>query len=503
MGREHKDIYIFISDDAGKYYRAVQSSDGSYSITKNSRPYPIECNPSNLLDSEMEFGTNPKYFSLNRSISYPLDFIKDGAAILRHLYYNGKGVEQKAYITVIEWNGSIYELSYKGRFDFSEKKEQPKSAVFSVPTVDDSAWGILSENDDTVYSIECNETNPAAIPVLFDGIKLKNKYTFQTVQSPISHLSTLNILSVPLVLVNEDGDSYNVVTKNQNYFEFNTPAEILQSDSWFLTSPYAIPNLKIEGSYKFSWSSTTGIGGTLEIFIATNKGKTYRLFSTANPTRVPLVPGKIYTIPIDITFDLLPNEQVYLYFVMTNGSNFTVNTITTNIAVSTETEAEDVIAYGIRSIDLLKQIVAKATNNRYTVSSEFLSQNNKDVLFSGDSLRGVPNAKIYTSFYDFFKTFDSLYFVAMKDTNGSISLEKATEVYRTDSTIIDLGEIIDVSLSPAKEYMFNEFMTGSPRQDFRRPSGRLEFNSVNTFSLPVINSKKKYDNVSRYRLGCY
>ncbi len=173
MNRNQKNIYCFLKDDLGKYYKATQKVNGDYVITTQGQPFPISINPINLLDSELEFATNTKYNSMVRAVTQPLQFIKDGAAILRHMYHLKKGTEQKFYVIVVEWNGSLtparYELSYSGRIDFSEKTENPKEGKFTVPVVDDSAWGIISQRDEIEYAIDCTQSNPKAVKVLIDG----------------------------------------------------------------------------------------------------------------------------------------------------------------------------------------------------------------------------------------------------------------------------------------------------------------------------------------------
>src|ERR1035437_9029548 len=245
--RQQKNLYCFISDENKMFIRAVQEPNGNYTISKSSQPYPIDHNPSNLLNCQIEFGTNNKYFSLARSLQYPLDFIKDGAAILRNLYFLGKGREQKAYLTIIQWNGSVYELCYYGKFDFKKKDEDSKAGMFSIPVIDDSAWGVLSQNDDVTYAIDCSPTNPKAIKVLFDGITLENRFTFQTIQSIIVHNSSNQSFIIPFVLVNQDGDSAGVLTKDQTFESFNQFTidilpYILANKTFFFTTFYGINN---------------------------------------------------------------------------------------------------------------------------------------------------------------------------------------------------------------------------------------------------------------------
>lgn len=523
--RNQKDTYCFITDEAGKFYIAQQRVSGDYRISSNSQPYPISFNPTNLKDAPVEFGTNEKYFSLNRSVSYSLNFIKDGAAILRQFYHQGKGKEAKAYLTIIDWNGTrnLYELTYFGKFAFREKEEDPKSGMFSVPCVDDSAWGVLQNNDSVQYAIECNERNPKAIRVLFDGMTLVNKYTFQTVQAPIVHNSISDGIgattaTIPFVLINQDGDSVGIVAKSQNFFKLTTIPPDHDTQGWFFSTAYAISNITVEGSYKFQWNIEYPVSPT--VFLA---GTTLNLYTTEEPgfpngrkypvyNRPYLEPaftnGSIHSINFNITgINLSVDAKMFL--VITIGETYPTNTnlvvtpIVTNIVVSTRTTTQSQIAYGLRPLDLLQTLVSKATNGRFTINSLFFAVNNKDIAFSGDSLRNIPNAKIYSSVADFFETFSSLYWMAFRTIIGQLWMEKAIEVYKQSTTLLDIGDAIDVKLSANNSYDCNEVEVGSPDVDLRHPSGRLEFNTTNTFSLPVFSTKKKYEIVTKYRLGCF
>ena len=150
MREYQRNIYVFISDENRKFLRATHGANGIYTVTRSTQPYPVSYNPTNMNLSEIEIKTNDEYFSPTRFVTGQYEFVKDAAAILRDLYYNGKGSEQKCYMTVISWNGDagIYELSLYGRLDLSMKSEDEKKSSFSCNVIDDSAWGNLSVNDD-------------------------------------------------------------------------------------------------------------------------------------------------------------------------------------------------------------------------------------------------------------------------------------------------------------------------------------------------------------------
>lgn len=504
MGRNQKDVYCFLSDEAGMFYSAIQQTNGDYTITKNNQPYPIKFNPSNLLNSPAEFGTNTKYFSLVRTIAYPLDFIKDGAAILRDFYLLRKGIEQKCYLTMIQWDGSKYVLSYTGKIDFPQKKEIPKTGTFTVSTIDDTAWGVLSQNDTVTYAIDCSATNPKAIKVLFDGMTLVNKYNYQSVQSPITHYDGPSY-TIPFVLINQDGDSSGIVSKSQSFSSYGTLTDIPDSPSWFFNTLYAITDVNINGSFTFEWSNNIGnrSSGGVKIFFISSTGQIETIFS--KPGVNQLVNGQIYSINFNFTWDLAASESIWFVVQITDNTArmMTITPIVTNVFVSVNTRPQSIVAYGLRPLDLLQQIVNKATNSRFTINSNYFRINNKSILFSGDSLRGIPNAKLYTSFYDFFQTFDCINYMALRTILGELWMEQVIEVYKQNSTIIDIGEAIDIETEPAVEYYCNEVEIGSPDIDMRHPSGRLEFNSTNTWSLPIQSINKKLSLITKYRLGCF
>lgn len=511
--RNQRSIYCFIYNDAKQFYRAVQLPNGSWNITKSTDMFPIRHNPKNLIECPVEFSTNKQYFSMNRSINYPLDFTFDGAAILNSRYHNGKGVNENLYFAMFEWDSEEgkYKLSYNGKFDFQGKRRDEKLAIFTVSVIDDSGWGILSHNDDVEYAIDCSENNPKTVKVLIDDFTLNNRYTYQTVESPISRLGLPNSFVIPFVLVNQDGDSSGLVSKSQTFDQ--TPNQsvfgpLLPNDyvrtslDYFLYSFYAINNVRIQGTFVFTWSIENLAQSPIYIFFRTSEGQSQIIFQLLAGS---LIPGHTYNIDFDFTWNLAPGEKVFFMTQMNAAAlnHFTINPITTNIFVSTVTKAPSTIVYGLRPLDLLKSIVQKATLERYTIDSNFFEVNNKTVLVPGDNFRGIKDGKIYTTFRDFFESFSALFFMALRVVNGSLFMELADEVYKRDTNIVDLGEIIECETSAAIEYMPNELEVGSPKQDYRHPSGRLEFNAPMTFSFPFTNIKNKLSLISKYRTDCY
>lgn len=511
MNRNQRQIYCFLYDDNKHFYRATQSASGDWNITHNSELYPIKHNPKNLAEAPVEMGTNKRYFSMFRSLNYPLEFILDGAAILNYKYTTGKGFNENMYLAMFEFDSvdGKYKLSYNGRIDFQQKKRNEKLATFTAPVVDDSGWGILSQNDDVEYSFDCSESNPKAIRVLFDNISLKNRYTFQTVQSKIQQTAGFSTHAVPFVLVNQDGDSSGIITKSQTLDKGSdawngTPANAYSQNSvnCFFETFYPITggNVNIQGSFKFGWSNINSAipSGGLVIYFKTSKEQVFEIF---NQSFGGLVVGKIYDLVFDFDWSLEAGERIFLLSNISDATlnQFAITPIVTNVFVTTLTKVEATTCYALRPLDLLQAIVNKATLQRYSINSSYFEVDNKAVLLSGESIRGLRDAKIYTSFKDFFESYSALFFMALRVVNGSLFMELADEVYKQDSNIIDLGDILEIETYPAIEYIPNEVEVGSPNQDYRHASGRLETNSVANWSFPFTNIKNKLSLTTKYR----
>jgi len=515
-GRNQRNVYLFISDSNKMYYSASRSVDGSWIVTGNARPNPLQFNPANLKNSSIEFGTNEKYFSLIRTISYPLDFVEDGAAILNYLYLNGKGFEQLAYLTVIEWQSTtgVYELSYTGKFDFSQKKYSPKSNTFSIPTVDDGPWGVLSKYDNVELSIDCSPTNPKAIPVLFDGVTLINKYTFAPVVEVLNY-PVLPFFVFPISLVNQDGDSSGLSVQSQSFNEIGNSLaslnDFLHNNPAYLAYSYYGATPVFSGNFSLKFQINTSFTGAFSIFWMKNTDNAligippdHYIFGHNTGH---LQTGVTYNVPFNLSEPLAAGESITIfgYYIPVAGSGDNMQTFIQSSLFSmvVKTKAQPSIAYALRPLDLLQEIVNKATLGRYSINSNYFSTNNNIVALPGSSIRNQPNAYIATTFNDFFKSYDASLFLALRVINGELWIEPAKDIYTQQTVLFYLGEVSDLELENATEFEYNSIDIGSPNQDYRHPSGILEVNSTNKFSLPVISVDKKMSVVPKYRQGCY
>ena len=514
MGLPSKTHYFFLTDANGRFYYANYDVKGNPVISTQSQPIPLKYSPAELKNSKLTFATNQKYFSLVRAITYPLKFIKDGADILRSCDYLGSGYESIVYLTVIQkdYNTGKFVLAYKGRIDFSRKQDDPRTG-YTVSTLDESAWSILAANESVLYQVDCSPTNPKAVRVLFDGVTLNNRAVFQPVSQLVAGdgVTNHNTMVYPLSLISQDGDSAGAILQSQQQTYLTGDSNSLIAyykaglNALFM-SLYPV-TINVQGTISFT---TPSAGNMNDGFRYTVMFQTYKNFFTSYAPFViinswHLSPNTVYNTPFNKTISLDSSEALYLCIRnITDYSGHQWGTINVaNITITTKTKSQPQLCYGLRALDLLQALVSKATRNKYTIQSNYFTENNNDICLSGDAIRQVNNAYIQSSFADWFKSFDAEYHLALRIINGVLWIEPATSVYASGNDIFELGEIRDLILTPAIDYLANEVKVGSPKQDYRHSNGRYEFNSTNSFSLPVTTVQKVIDLTTKYRTDSY
>ena len=97
--------YIFCLIDANnKFYRIL--ADGTVSLS--TEPYFLEFSPSGWNDIAIQNVKNKRYWSIDRSLTLPLDYVRDGAKIIKDVFYK-KGINETMYLVI-----SGQELEYHG-----------------------------------------------------------------------------------------------------------------------------------------------------------------------------------------------------------------------------------------------------------------------------------------------------------------------------------------------------------------------------------------------------
>src|SRR5678815_4446566 len=211
--------------------------------------------------------------------------------------------------------------------------------------------------------------------------------------------------------INTDGDSSGVIVQSQQYYYNQDTGQ--SKEEYYRDNPsnYSIKVVKstfieLKGTYTFDWKvdfpgNSSGLT-KLDVFFHRSNGTDYFVALDFPVTADDGQPAKTYSIPIDMSLTLFAGESLVLTFVGKSGIlYFNVNPYihdyyfiprVSNILYSVDSQSYTSIVYGRYGLDVLKEIVSKATGGQFTVNSNFYSTNKNIVLTCGNALRNAPNA---------------------------------------------------------------------------------------------------------------
>jgi hypothetical protein len=510
-----KERLYFIADKDNK---TISVKNGA--IVKDAQPTPLEDNPEGWQNIEIAFGTNQKYFSLQRSFSVPLKFVNDGAQILRYYTYKGKGYEEELYTLILRWNeaNGRHELEYKGRNDLTKFSDEHNTGV-TTNLIEGGLLSLINANDGVTYEIPCDSSNPSAIKVLFDGITLYDKLNYSGFEIEISQ----GYYTSPITYLNNEGDSVGLEFGSQAIEELPGPSPTdfknyaTTSNNYMVKATRPTPTV-IKGKFSYTVTKVGSIQTTADLFILTTNaaGDVNSQIFISKVMPVDIV-GNKYTYPINVTLNLLPEEKVFLATNVRHPGfgeySITCNEQDTKIDINTTTINDNSFAYALRPIDLLKQIISKLSNGKYTANSNFFAANNNIVTTCGEALRGLIDtttgnlkAVIKTSLQDFYNSYRSLYpsagFLAAKVINDVLWIEPATDFYNDLTQVFNLGDVAKLKTEVADEYIYNSIKTGFPVQQYDERNGKYEFNGTSEWKAPnTVN--KELNLVTKYRGDSY
>lgn len=477
-------------------------------VLKDSDLHPLPNNPDGWKDIVVEYGLNQKYFGLQRSFTVPLTLVKDAAKIARHYYFTGKGFEEEYYLIILRWNRDtgIYELEYKGRLDLKTYKDFPQRGV-QVNSVEGGLLSYFNSNEGTAYEIACDETNHDAIMVCFDGINLRDKLNYINPEFEATvFIGLYTYTLLPVTYISNEGDNVNVSFISQQY-EFESLANGTAIDNFFKASENVIfesfspnpINITISGIITFEVISGDPNENIDCNFVIRKSDVNSSTEISLGVINVVGQVGNVYSFDFSITTTV--NYEQKIAIAQWHGPEIiSPNDILykeTSISIEFDSRNGTTTAYALQPYQMLKQIVSKMTDGRYTADSVYMQTHNDVVITCGDAIRNtsrsiVSNYYISLSFSDFVSMLD--FDPAFKIINNVLYIEPKTDVFgAATNNIFDLGEVAALSLETASDMLCNTLKTGYPDQEYNQRSGKYEFNQTRIWNLPISDIKEELD----------
>jgi hypothetical protein len=209
----------------------------------------------------------------------------------------------------------------------------------------------------------------------------------------------------------------------------------------------------------------------------------------------PLVVGHIYRVDTNVPLTLALGEAFFLVGRVANTSwlpgkitsiKFNPNSI---FGVRFVNRFKPSLVKAFDIFEVFSLLISSMTGGTFVAApSAMLSRIGlKIAITSGDGIRGIPTAILkitWNIFWSFVNTYED---AGMYVIGNQVYLERKEDC--TDFTsIIDIGQVSGLGVSPNNDLKFNLLKIGYPSQDYGETNGKDEFNTTLEMSVDGVTS---------------
>jgi len=471
-------------------------------------PTPLQYSPDGWKDQLVNYARNETYYGIFRSYTIPLQFVFDGAQILRsRLYVYGMEDVVNLVINRLNYDTGQYDLFYTGEIDFS--KFEDSIDVFKVNVIEGGLSKYVKAYENVNQEIALNKD---FIKVKMDGLGFASVFhytinngiytTFYTKPDP-THFGDFTL---GCLFANTEGESEDLVTSNSPFLDIRLSGWTnTKDDLWIMknvgtTNTY---NFNIIGEINFNVDTGRMVPPvdlvSIELWLEKNGGVKIPILNSA------LYVAGNYKITYNKPFSLSPNEWVYLRGVIggpaTIGDEARVYFYNTLLDIKTVTKFHKTTIKAKKALVVGNELIKKIADNTHSLESNIL-KNTTIAITCGDAIRGIQDAILKTNFKDFFTSFNRNLEIAGSINNKKFIIEAKKTAYN-NTLLYDLGEIKDAKFDFYEPLLANSIKLGYANQDYDDLNGRDEFNNTSEFKAPITRVNKLYDLTAPYRADMY
>lgn len=531
----HLPLYrFFLKPNNSSYYKWTVGTG----VTTTATPTPLQNAPDGWDDTEIRWVRNTKYWGLFRSFTSKYQFVLDGAAILRYVYYT-QGIEGKCILVIQRRRDSdwVYEDFYTGELDFSNTSD--KDHYFTVNIIDGDIQAKLKANENVKYELSLGLGDRS---LLLTGVKLYE--SFKHIPQKYTD-NTHKFYQVPLSYVSRDSEYPICSEDNQDWWEnfeiynFTDIGDIWADSMWF--SPCRL-NLfalggkvkKVYGKLKVSITATTPFGGGKIFFflMVVNKDKqvTYKQSLWESPDFLGSGATTYYPEFTSTEFDVMSGDRLYMiasfnpyptlagpvgYFQIDYYGIDEDMSLNPEFYVQTDVEflIEPTLVrtkfYYDAFDQLMKLLMGVSTTVSYSsllreTSATYDNVPAMNQITCGDAIRRFADAKIKTSLTDMFKDLHGRHCAGLGiDSSNRVIIERISYFLNKSVIIADLGDVSEMDITPTSDYLFVTHKVGMETQTYDQINGKDEFNQTLEYKAPITRTQSVFDQVSKYRWDCY
>lgn len=518
----HPDYVFFLQDENNRFYQL----DSTGKIILSTKPYELHFSPDGWNEIEIKNARNKKWWGIDRSVTLPLQYVKDGAQIIKHVMMT-KGVDAPLFLFIgidtLDYDPGVdhgfwYKKLFRGQVDLSTYLHD--GVKVTARTLSQGLAKFLESNENTTYEFPMNV--PEAIMVKMDGMNLHEKANFRFTDS----VDYKNVRYVPsFELLGTEGDNYRITQISEFYESVSGSAGadetyVQSSENYFFKNEGEAPviitltgrvGVRSNRNDTLPLSSTritvkssrdNGFGGTYEydiLNVTPTALNDYYYDLTASPLVITVYPGeKLFMFGITASV----NDALYNFFFLPDS----------NIYVSFITRRAATYVPHFRAQYLWSQLLSKVTDGEFTAEySTFLAAWGQVVFTCGDAIRGLVDdngnslAVFKWSIEGFRQFWDSFFSVGISEDGNRVQFDEKINITDRINRITLPEPTAPVKIKYVKGYGFNVLKNGYPEisSEIGALNGNEEFNCGFEWTTGTSHDPAPLDKVSKIKASCY
>lgn len=469
--------------------------------------YELQHAPTAWEESSVLWKRSLEYWGMMRDFTLPLDFVYEGARIIRNEFY-GFGYESQLQIFINRLNPKTWKYlsAYVGDLDLTTFNDKDNTVTVNAAEGGISARIKAYEGVDYEIDIDVQEV----VEIELEPVKLQEKTVFifplDTV-ADADYFPNMNIVDGASEIKSQQKSTQSVV-----YFKQTDP-DFYTSDKWFLNT---VTEGKVISTYR-----DTGVEdertGFLDVRLYVKPNTTYDISiysSLGNKVKEVYhefwgeATGGEYLLSLDLSFeyDAVGNERFFLYFDSSrdgdaNVDGFQVLNGLMEIKYFTVTPATKIKA--LRPIYVFQQLINKINGTPFEIRSAFLKRWEQVLITSGDAVRGIVGAKVKTNLKDFFRAFNTIESASFGIQNNIATFESREYWFNSTVRTFVFDNISNFNLNVNTDLLYSSVVVGYEDQTYDEINGKQEVNSNQTWTLPITRVQKQLELISPYRADAY
>lgn len=498
-----EDVLIYLIDESQRSYKV---NSLTRLVEVSSIPTPINELPANFDKQVIKWVRSKSYHGVITSFTPSFSFVRDGAKIIRHIFYRKINNAFATLVVQVRDNFNKYRDFFVGDIDFSniiDTQGASQGEGVSCGAVDSGLNTLIAANRATTYEIPIDV--PEAINVTMDGVEMFSEVKVihypdtvlagdNTVQCNIRNEHVINIgMTIPSTETVYPSVLWNNQTLYLQKSNRNNINSAWPTDWLFKCTDDSVIKVRIP-SFTFRTSGVWEIG----FWIYNDFSSTNRFVLLANGD----TGGFSVQYDINISIDLNVNKNELGWFII--DSSLTAGTgMCGNPSFSSENctfiynyRKPATIVKWLPPMYVLEKIVEKMTLGKYAAYSDLFKITLANYLMSsGDAIRGLSGAVLKISLDNLLKSYNAAFPLSLNTNEGKVRVETEGFAYN-DSVIVDLGEVSSLETSISDEHIYNRFKFGWPEKTYNDVNGKYEFNTNATYGTTLIKGDKEYDGTS-------